>query len=189
MNKKILKNTIIFLRNILNKIFINNNLYLRELTINDKDDIFNYSSDVEFCKYLDFNVPKNSDDILPFLRQITNDNNSGTRIYWGIEYKNKIIGTIGLLNINNIKMKAELGFGIGKKYWGKGIINRCIENVLNYSFIQKKFKIIKIGTNINNIRANNFILKTGFIKDKETKIHTYYNMTKDRYLSKINMDK
>jgi ribosomal-protein-alanine N-acetyltransferase len=45
-----------------------------------------------------------------------------------------LVGSIGLKNIDLINKKANLGYWIGKHYWGKGIASECVGSIINYAF-------------------------------------------------------
>ena len=66
--------------------------------------------------------------------------------------KNELIGNCGLMTVDNIQRKAELGIFIGnKEYWGKGYGQEAIELLLNFGF--------------NILNLNNIMLKVyGFNK-------------------------
>ena len=75
---------------------IDDKISLRQLLITDFKDIYNYSNDEEFTKYLSFVSTK--ENTINFIDNITNDIKFNKKFYWGIEVDNKIIGTIGFLN-------------------------------------------------------------------------------------------
>ena len=45
-----------------------------------------------------------------------------------------LVGSIGLKNIDLINKKANLGYWIGKQYWGRGIATECVGLIINYAF-------------------------------------------------------
>ncbi len=140
------------------------------------DDIFQYSTNTDFCKYLSCNTNTTKDETQIFIEYLIDENSKGRRKYFTILLNNKAIGTIGFLNIN--EKSAELGFGISKEYWGQGIAQQAVNILLNYGFDEYNFNTIIVGTNILNIRTQKFIKKFKFKEYKETLHHKYYYLNK-----------
>ncbi|MFA5187958.1 MAG: GNAT family protein [Patescibacteria group bacterium] len=59
----------------------------------------------------------------------------------GIEINGEICGSIGLHRIK-IGHKAELGYWLAEKHWGKGIMSKAVSLFVAQGF--KKFKLIRI---------------------------------------------
>ncbi|MCX6745418.1 MAG: GNAT family N-acetyltransferase, partial [Candidatus Parcubacteria bacterium] len=59
----------------------------------------------------------------------------------GIEINGEICGGIGLHRLE-IGHKAELGYWLSEKYWGKGIMSKAVNLFVSQGF--KKFKLIRI---------------------------------------------
>ena len=114
---------------------------LRELSVNDAQDIahlMNYN----ISKYL-YKVPDpySVEDALNFIKTAHNDFESLSTLHFAIEYKGMselgsnypvLAGSIGLKNIDLINKKANLGYWIGKQYWGRGIATECVELIIKY---------------------------------------------------------
>lgn len=101
-----------------------------------------------------------------------------TNITFSIKYKsdnkNKLIGTIGLDNIDHFHQRAELGTLIGdKKFWGKGIATEALNLLLEYSFcelnLNKVFSYI-FSNNKASIKKNK---KNGFKVEGELRKHAF----------------
>ena len=116
---------------------------LRELSVNDAQAIsqlMNYN----ISKYL-YEVPDPYfiQDALNFVKKAPNDFESLNSVHFAIEYKDKselmnhypvLVGSIGLKNIDLFNKKADLGYWIGEKYWGRGIATECVRLVIDYAF-------------------------------------------------------
>jgi len=71
------------------------------------------------------------------------------QIVFGIEnpITKNIIGIIDLTSINFHNSKgAILGYWLGKKYWGQGIMTEVVKLVLNYAF--KNLKLIRVQATV-----------------------------------------
>jgi RimJ/RimL family protein N-acetyltransferase len=70
-------------------------------------------------------------------------------VQFAITHREKgfLIGGIGLNNINKEHENAELGYWIGKPYWGKGYCTEAARTVLKYGF-----EVMRL----NRIHANHY---------------------------------
>ena len=82
----------------------------------------------------------------------------------GIEFKEtkEIIGMVSLMNVDYDNKNAEIGYWLGKKYWGKGIMKEAIKLILDFGF--KKLKLVRIYAKVMhpNITLAKLLEKSGF---------------------------
>ena len=73
-------------------------LTLRQLIINDEQEIFTLRSDGEINKYLDRQLSNTIDDARNFINKINENINKNDSIYWAITFsdRNLLVGTICL---------------------------------------------------------------------------------------------
>ena len=94
-------------------------------------------------------------------------------INFAIEIDNGVVGGIGLMHITK-NHKAEIGYWLGKKYWGKGIMTEAIKIVLDYAFNQINLKriyakvFIKNKPSVRILEKNKFKLE-GILKKELSK--------------------
>ncbi|MGL4484603.1 MAG: GNAT family N-acetyltransferase, partial [Anaerovoracaceae bacterium] len=85
---------------------------------------------------------------------------------WKIIKDGKIVGCVGLepdRHRPGIASK-EMGYWIGKEYWGQGIITEAAKAVMKYAFSKDglDLDIMAIGTSPVNKRSQRVIEKLGF---------------------------
>ena len=98
----------------------------------------------------------------------------------------KIIGSIGLHQINNINRTATLGIFIGnKEYWSKGYGTEAIQLILDFGFNYLNLKKIDLALMEFNQRALKCYEKCGF---KEIGRKRKCNFTNGKYYDSILMD-
>jgi ribosomal-protein-alanine N-acetyltransferase len=161
------------------------NIVLKKLSYDYIDDIFEYSQDKEFFKFLSSSVHKSLDDTrkyIDFLFSRINDIDSKNE-YWYIikQDEDKAVGTMGILNITS--KEAELAYGMGLKYAGKGYIQNAILQIQNYVFNELKLDRLYGGTNKDNTLVIQTLKSMGFQEDikKTNNIYWYYEMTQEYY--------
>ncbi|MGL5084849.1 MAG: GNAT family N-acetyltransferase, partial [Clostridium sp.] len=114
---------------------------------------------------------------------------------WGIELKeNKnVVGSIGLLNIDNNIENAEIGYCISKELWNRGIITEAFKAIIHFAFKEVGFERITGRHHIENLASGSVMKKCGLKYEgtlrKIHKINTgevvdckYYSILKEEYL-------
>ncbi len=89
-----------------------------------------------------------------------------------IEKDGEVAGSIGLMNIER-GHKAEIGYWLGEKYWGGGIMTRAVKLVTDYGFKNLRLKRIYGYVFSFNLGSQKVLGKSGFklegIMRKESK--------------------
>lgn len=114
-----------------------------------------------------------------------NYNSEGTFVIVTLA-ENKIIGTIGLKDINTINRSAVLGIFIGDKdYLSKGYGTEAIRLILDFGFNYMNLHNIKLELISFNERALKCYKKCGFVETGRTRENVFVN---GRYYDTISMD-
>ena len=148
-------------------------LTLRQLSINDQQDIFVLRSDPEINKYLDRQPSKTIEDAIDFINKITDNIKKNNSIYWVITLTKTrtFVGTICLFNFSSENNCCEIGYELLTKFQRQGIMKEAIELVIDYVFQTLKFQNIVAFTHHNNQNSTKLLTKFNFIKslqaDKE----------------------
>ncbi len=130
-------------------------------------DVFTYSKDKDFIKYLDAVSPKHISDSMQFINKLINDNNEGKRCYWMILEKrnNHAVGTIGFIFSYSLKHKVvEFGYGLSRACWGKGLFQEAAKEVFEYGF-KNSIEKVQVFTRENNISSIRAVQKLGFTRE------------------------
>ena len=78
----------------------------------------------------------------------------------------ELCGVIGLLLQNDVyRLTAEIGYWLGEKYWGQGIITKAIALITKYGFEQLKLERIHAGVFEYNIASMKALEKNNFTKE------------------------
>src|SRR5262249_41748757 len=138
-------------------------LVLRAITVNDVDDIFEYASDPEVTQYVRFVTHKTKRESRAFVARMQKSYAKGVFV-WGIELKaeKKMIGSLGFVYWEREHRRAELGYVIGRKYWGKGLTTEAVRPVVEYAFQKMKLIRLEAGTIVENVPSQRILEKVGF---------------------------
>ena len=115
-------------------------LFLRPVTLDDAEAMFEYASDRENTRYT-FPTNQSLEETKSNIAQFYLANPLGR---WGIELKSngQFIGTIDLHKIDPVLKKAAIGYIINKKYWNQGLTTEANRAVIELAF--EKFGMNKL---------------------------------------------
>ena len=145
-------------------------LTLRQLSIDDKENIFALRSDSEINKYLNREPSKTIDDAIDFIKKVTVNIKNNNSIYWVISLTSTktFVGTICLFDFSNEKSSCEIGYELMTEFQGQEIMKEAIQVVIDYVFHTLKLKKILAFTHYENLNSTNLLLKLNFVKSLET---------------------
>lgn len=141
-------------------------LILRRFTIDDASSMFNnWASDIDVCKYMRWSPHKNEEETKEKLSIWIDSYNMESFYQWAIVLKktDKPIGAIGLFVINENDLCGDVGYCIGKKHWGQGIVTEALSAVLSFAFKTIGFNRIETYHSINNPASGRVMEKAGMI--------------------------
>ncbi len=129
---------------------------LRPVTINDAEDMFEYYRQPDVVKYLPMNFHKSVSDTRKFIKSFFIDNYRKGKIgHFAVVDKsnNKVIGNIGLNNVDRNAIEGEMGVCINPNYWGHDIATDLGREILKFVFINTDIKRIVANTYEDNKRT------------------------------------
>jgi [ribosomal protein S5]-alanine N-acetyltransferase len=141
-------------------------LILRRFTRDDSDSMFNnWASDGDISKYMRWQQHENIEDTKSIIKQWLLDYNRASFYIWAITLKesDEPIGSIGLFVINENDLCGDVGYSLGKKYWGQGITTEALRGVLGFAFENIGFNRIETYHSINNPASGKVMQKSGMI--------------------------
>lgn len=82
------------------------------------------------------------------------------RYDFGIEIDDEIVGGIGIFKISG--HKAELGYWLGRAYWGKGIMTEVVKEITKYGFNELGLRRIYASVFPHNKPSMRVLEKAGY---------------------------
>ena len=145
-------------------------LTLRQLVINDEQEIFTLRSDSEINKYLDRQIGNTIDDARRFINKVNENINKNDALYWAITLrdKNRLLGTICLFGFSDENYKCEIGYELLRNFQGQGIMKEAIEKVIDYAFNTINVKKIEAFLHRDNQSSIRLLEKFSFRISNET---------------------
>jgi|LFRM01.2.fsa_nt_gb ribosomal-protein-alanine N-acetyltransferase len=143
-------------------------LILRPFKVEDYKDVFDYASDKDVGPMAGWEPHKTLDDSKLIVDMFIQE-----KKVLAIEYKNKVIGSIGLEELSHdpypSHLGREIGFVIGKEYWGQGLTLEALTEVVRYCFDVLNFEYLIANHYDFNHQSKRVIEKCGF-KFLETEV-------------------
>ena len=117
-------------------------LTLRQLSIDDKQEVFDLRSDPEINKFLDRQLCKTTEDAKNFINKVNDNIEKSNTYYWAITLTDTktLVGTICLFDFSSEKKSCEIGYELMTKFQGQGIMKEAAQVVIEYVFKTLKLK-------------------------------------------------
>ncbi|HEX2897688.1 MAG TPA: GNAT family protein [candidate division Zixibacteria bacterium] len=137
---------------------------LRPPLLSDAANIHKYSSSQDIPRFTF--VPRNNtlEKVKKFIQQTGKDRKYGTTFTFTIvpHEHGHPVGMIGLMNINKVHRRVEMGYWMGKKFRGKGYMAEAIKLLLNFAFRNLKLQRVQASTLLDNEASQLLLEKCGF---------------------------
>lgn len=139
-------------------------LILRQIEIRDAEDMFNnWASDSEVTKFLTW-PPHASLEVTKKTVENWVDSYSDPAFYnWAIELKGKgiVVGSISTVRMNESVESADIGYCMGKAWWGRGIMAEALSAVVDYLFAEVGLNRVAACHDKNNSNSGRVMDKAG----------------------------
>ena len=138
-------------------------LILRNFSFNDLDELFLLYNDQEVNQFLPWFIHETKEVTKKYFEdKILNEISKGESYYYVIEDKlsKKVIGYFSINNIDFQNMGANLGYGIFKKYWNKGIVSEVGLEIIRY-LQTLGFNYLTATHDVNNVGSGKVLQKIG----------------------------
>jgi ribosomal-protein-alanine N-acetyltransferase len=109
---------------------------LRWIGEEDVDALYAIFSDPEVMRYWSTTPLVDRNAAASLLKEIHEGFARRTLLKWGVARRsdNTLIGTVTLINFDFTHRRTELGYALGRAYWGNGYIQEALHALLDYAF-------------------------------------------------------
>ena len=118
-------------------------LILRRHTLDDASAMYkNWASEKEVTKFLSWEPYESIEDVEKILSEWIPQYINTDFYFWTIELKDsgELVGDISVITIDPDTYSVELGYGIGSKWWGKGIVAEAGKALIRFFFEEIEVK-------------------------------------------------
>lgn len=139
-------------------------LHLRKMNITDSSGLFKIWSDPDVTSFMNidnFTDESQVQDIINLFNKLSQENRA-TRFTIIEQESNEIIGSCGYNSLDFENVKAEVGYDIGKGFWGKGYAPEALSALIEYAFETLNFNRIEAKVSPENFNSIKVLQKLNF---------------------------
>lgn len=138
-------------------------LILRKMRLEDAEAMFAYASDPEVTRYVIWATHRTIEDSRAFLELTVSSYASGEGLDWGIVYKGdeKFIGTCGFVGHSPEHARAEIGYVLSRRYWGRGLAPEAVRALIRFGFERMDLNRIEARCIAGNTASARVLEKAG----------------------------
>lgn len=142
-------------------------LSLRAISHNDLDAIYEIFSNPEVMRYWSTPPLPHKQAASDLITEILESFERRQSLKWGITLPsaNVIVGTATLFQPDFGNHRVELGYALGRKYWGQGYMGEALEAVLDYAFFELEMHRIEADVDPRNTSSVRMLERLGFQRE------------------------
>ena len=159
---------------------------LRAVMLEDAPAIFHIMSDPRVTRYIGQQPMDAPDKALERVCKFQSLFNERTAIPWAVASREdrQLIGTCVFWNIDRPNFRAEIGYILSPKWWGKGLMTEAAAAALKFGFTTMGLNSIEAQTDPENAASRRVLEKLGFIQEGHFREY-YYDPIEDRFTDKL----
>lgn len=140
---------------------------LRALGDDDVPGLFAIFSDPEVMRHWDSPPLKSTADAAALFRDIREGFETRRLFQWGIsdQTDGRVIGTCTLFRLDRSHRRAEIGFALGRRYWGKGLATEALRALIAFAFEQLNLHRLEADADPRNDRSLRLLERQGFKRE------------------------
>jgi len=143
-------------------------LILKELTRDDSKALFEHWSNEEVTKFMNIEPFSTVAEVISMIDLLNNLFEKDEAIRWGIFKKDtkELIGTCGFNSgLGEENFIGEIGYELGRKFWGKGFMKEALNVVIRYGFNTLNLNRIEAYVMLNNEKSSKLLEQLGFHRE------------------------
>ena len=168
-------------------------LVLRKIKMEDLSDVHEYASDPIVPRYLLWYPHKTLSFTKAYLKYLQKLYSKGKFYDWGIEFNGKMVGTVGFTSFDFKSNSAEIGYVLGREYWGQGIATEAVREILKFAFETLDLSLICAMFLPENVQSRrvlekcnfNYSEKKSFLVKEEYRDVEIYSLSKEAFYCNI----
>ena len=144
-----------------------NRLSLRWISAADTDAFYAIYSNPEVMRYWSTPPLANREVAANLIKKIQEDWKRRAILKWGIALRtnDQLIGSVTLFNLDFNHHRAEIGYALGRNYWGQGYMNEALMALLKYAFEVLDLHRIEADIDPRNAASIKTLERLGFQRE------------------------
>jgi ribosomal-protein-alanine N-acetyltransferase len=120
-----------------------------------------YTSDPQAARYMVFKTQTSAAETLEFFKRQRDAFAEGKTILWAIRLKTDP-ALVGAIELRLDGDEGEVGFIIGRSYWGHGIVPEAVAGIIEFARAHLKLQRIRGQCDLENLQSARVFEKCGF---------------------------
>jgi [ribosomal protein S5]-alanine N-acetyltransferase len=148
-------------------VLVGRKVALRWMTGEDADALYRIFSDPEVMRYWSTEPMQRKSDALRLLKDIREEHAAGRLHEWGLTTReeDRVIGTCTLFSLDRSNRRAEIGFALGREWWGKGLMRDGLVTLLDFAFGELGLRRIEADVDPRNRLSAELLERLGFKRE------------------------
>jgi [ribosomal protein S5]-alanine N-acetyltransferase len=140
---------------------------LRWISAADTDAFYAIYSNPEVMRYWSTPPLADRQAAVNLINKIHEDWKRRVILKWGIALRedNRLIGSITLFNLDFNHRRAEIGYALGRPYWGQGYMHEALMALLKYAFEELNLHRIEADVDPRNTASIKTVERLGFQRE------------------------
>ena len=144
-------------------------LVLRPFVIEDAGAMFrNWANDPQVTKFLSWEPHKDAEETRRILEGWIQSYASGDYYNWAIEWKEdqgNVIGNISVPELNQKAGRVTVGYCLGRKWWGNGIMKEAFAELIRFFFEVEGANRVEALHDTRNVNSGKVMMACGLKKE------------------------
>jgi len=140
---------------------------MRWISEDDVAAIYDIFSDPQVMRYWSSGPLTDREAAAAMQRDIADGNRSGLKWKWGLALNdtNVLIGTVTLFNLSLDNGRAEIGYAMGRKYWGQGYMHEALTALIVHAFDVLNLRRLEADVDPRNTSSVRSLERLGFQRE------------------------
>jgi RimJ/RimL family protein N-acetyltransferase len=140
-------------------------VHLRELQPPDVPALYTIFSDVQVMRYWSRSAFQDESEAVQLLEKIQEGFRSRQLFQWGIAQGQDVLGTCTLFHLDLVHRRAEIGYALAQRFWGKGLARDAVTAVIDFAFGELDLHRMEADVDPRNTRSLKLLEQLGFQKE------------------------
>jgi len=138
--------------------------FLKESDLPAVYDIFSHPEVMRYWSYPPWTDPSRAQE---WLTRVQEGYDSGTALQLGIELQADLalVGTCTLFQFHAASRRAEMGYALGRPYWGAGYMHEALQAFVGYAFLTLELNRLEADIDPRNRASARTLERLGFQKE------------------------
>jgi RimJ/RimL family protein N-acetyltransferase len=143
---------------------LSSRLTLRWLSAADAPVLFTIFSDPEVMRYWSSPPMRDLSEATQMLLCVQAGYESGSALRVGIERKadGALLGVCSLFSLDSSQQRAEIGYALGRPFWGAGYMHEALQTFIDYAFYTLNLRRLEADIDPRNRASAKTVERLGF---------------------------